>query len=105
MHARHKPRRTSLPGPALAGMAGMAGMAGIVKNIGNVVLSCALIAAALQPAFAAPPTDWPEIALPANASRAVVGSQLSMDGVPLHITAFLSPERPEALAQWFRASL
>jgi hypothetical protein len=59
--------------------------------------------AALPSARAAPP--WPEVALPPGLQTVDVGRQMTVDGMPMRVRGFLSPEPADRLAALFRASL
>lgn len=62
------------------------------------------IALAVLPAARAVPA-WPEVALPPGLQTVDVGQQMTIDGMPMRVRGFLSPEPPDRLAALFRASL
>jgi hypothetical protein len=54
---------------------------------------------------AAPAAAWPEVALPAGVRTFDAGPPMEVNGLPIRVRGFLSPEPPARLADWFRASL
>ena len=48
---------------------------------------------------------WPEVALPPGLQTVDVGRQMTVDGMPMRVRGFLSPEPADRLAALFHASL
>lgn len=48
---------------------------------------------------------WPTQALPPNASKFDVGSDMNVSGVPMRIRGFVSPTPRDEVAAWFRRSM
>jgi hypothetical protein len=67
-------------------------------------MTCMLLVAAAAGA-AAPATAWPHVALPPGVQIFDVGQQLQVNGLPMQVRGFLSPEPAARLVDWFRASL
>ena len=65
---------------------------------------CFLASGALLAASAAA-SGWPEVKLPPAVQRFDVGQHMTVNGLPMRVRGFLSPESPATLAAWFRASL
>jgi len=64
------------------------------------LLSCVLLVNAIPRANAT--GDWPRISLPRESTVYPVDDTLVANGVPMQITAFISPLPPEKLLTWFR---
>jgi hypothetical protein len=67
-------------------------------------MSCMLLISSATCA-AAPAAAWPQVALPPGAQTFDVGQQLLVNGLPMQVKGFLSPEPAARLVDWFRASL
>jgi hypothetical protein len=68
-------------------------------------LPALLLSAAAGAASAATADGWPALPLPAGAQVVDVGAALRINGLPMQVRGFLSPERVPDLVAWFRASL
>ena len=69
-----------------------------------LLMSCMLLITTATCA-AAPATAWPQVALPPGVQTFNVGQQLLVNGLPMQVRGFLSPEPAARLVDWFRASL
>jgi hypothetical protein len=50
-------------------------------------------------------SDWPAVALPKDVRLIHMGSQLTVNGLPMRIQGFLSQQAPAQVAEWLRKSL
>jgi hypothetical protein len=50
-------------------------------------------------------SDWPEVALPKDVRLIHMGSELTINGLPMRIHGFLSQQPPAQVAEWLRKSL
>jgi hypothetical protein len=50
-------------------------------------------------------SDWPGIALPNDVRLVHMGSQLTVNGLPMRLQGFLSRQSPAQVAEWLRQSL
>ncbi|MRX11420.1 hypothetical protein GJ697_26705 [Pseudoduganella sp. FT25W] len=69
---------------------------------GAAVCLLALVAGLARASAAA---DWPGAPLPDDAESFRIGPRMTVDGTPMQLQGFQSPQRPEALVSWFRAQL
>lgn len=70
----------------------------------HIARSLCLALALVAPAVLAQPA-WPTIALPDGVQRYDMGQQMTVNGLPLRMSGFLSPQPPTELAAWFRAHM
>lgn len=72
----------------------------------SLLLMAVLLLSGPRPAnAAAPATPWPEVALPPGVQTFDVGQQMEINGLPMRVRGFLSPDPAAWLIDWFRASL
>lgn len=62
------------------------------------LLACAAVAWA--PAFAAAGTNMPVVPFPPEAKTFEIAGELQVNGVPMHISGFVSPQTPQAMREW-----
>ena len=72
------------------------------RRLCRVGLPALLLSAAAR---AAPAAGWPELPLPAGARPVDVGNAMRINGLPVQVRGFLSPQPVAELIAWFRASL